>query len=145
MREGQKVSAHSSGFIVMNLAVVQLHVAAHDIDSSALSSKEGNITERSSNGVMEEGSGKVHRASKYLALHKRETYIGNVSETSSNGVMDEGSGKIQEASAHGVSFIVMDVAIVESHVAAADEETPALQNKEGSRKGQGKVIQWGDG
>ena len=52
--------------------------------------------------------------------------------------MDEGSGKIQEASAHGVvSFIVMDVAIVESHVGAVDLKTPALQNKgrDMSRKG----------
>ena len=57
--------------------------------------------------------------------------------------MDEGSRKIQEASAHGFSFIVMDVAIVESHVAAGDAKTPALQNKEG--KGHGKVIQRGDG
>ena len=57
--------------------------------------------------------------------------------------MDEGLGKIQEASAHGESFIVMDVAIVESHVAAAHVKTPALQNKEG--KGHGKVIQRGDG
>ena len=56
--------------------------------------------------------------------------------------MDEGSGKIQEASAHAGSFIVMDVAIVESHVAAMDV-TPALQKKEG--KGHGKVIQRGDG
>ena len=68
---------------------------------------------------------------------------GEVREFSSNGVMDEGSGKIQEASAHVVSCIVMDVAIVESHVAAADEKTPALQNEEG--KGHGKFIQRGDG
>ena len=52
-------------------------------------------------------------------------------EMASNGVMDEGSGKIQEASAHVVgSFIVMDVAIVESHVAAMDVQPPALPNKE---------------
>ena len=57
--------------------------------------------------------------------------------------MDEGPGKIQEASAHGGSLIVMDVAIVESHVAAADVKTPALPNKEG--KGHGNVIQRGDG
>ena len=73
--------------------------------------------------------------------HKKQA--GHVSERSSNGVMDEGSGKIQEANAHGGSFIVMDVAIVESHVAIADVKTPALQNKEG--KGHGKVIQRGDG
>ena len=60
----------------------------------------GKVRETSSNGVMEEGSGKVHRASTYLALHKRETYIGNVSETSSNGVMDERSGKVHKASTH---------------------------------------------
>ena len=64
-------------------------------------------------------------------------------ERSSNGVMDEGSGKIQEASAHDFSFIVMDVAIVESHVAAKDVQPPALPNKAG--KGHGKVIQRGDG
>ena len=64
-------------------------------------------------------------------------------ERSSNGVMDEGPGKIQEASAHVVSFIVMDVAIVESHVAAADVKSSALQNEE--VKGHGKVIQRGDG
>ena len=63
--------------------------------------------------------------------------------TSSNGVMEEGSGKVQETSAHVVSFIIMDVAIVESHVAAVDVKTPALQNEEG--KGHGKVIQRGDG
>ena len=57
--------------------------------------------------------------------------------------MDEGSRKIQDASAHAVSFIVMDVAIIERHVAAADVKTPALQNKEG--KGHGKVVQRGDG
>ena len=56
--------------------------------------------------------------------------------------MDEGPGKIQEASAHGASFIVMDIAVDESHVAATDVKTPALQNKEG--KGHGKVIQRGD-
>ena len=49
--------------------------------------------------------------------------------------MDEGSRKIQEASAHAVSLIVMDVAIVESHVAVADVNTPALQNKEGKGHG----------
>ena len=67
--------------------------------------------------------------------------IGKVREMSSNGVMDEGPGKIQEASAHVVSFIVMDIAVVESHVAAVDVKTPALQNKEG--QGHGKVIQRG--
>ena len=73
MREGQKVSAHASGFIVMNLAVVQLHVAAPDSDSSALSNMEGNVTERSSNGVMEEYSGHVQKAITHGALHERET------------------------------------------------------------------------
>ena len=41
------------------------------------------------------------------------------------------------------SEIVVDVAIVESHIAAGDLKTPALQNKEG--KGHRKVIQRGDG
>ena len=57
--------------------------------------------------------------------------------------MDEISGKVQKASAHGSSLIVVDVAIVESHVAVADVKAPGLQNKE--RKGHGKVIQRGDG
>ena len=64
-------------------------------------------------------------------------------ETASNGVMDEGSGNNQEASAHVASFIVMHVAIVESHVAADDVKTPALPYKEGN--GHGKVVQRGDG
>ena len=55
----------------------------------------------------------------------------NVRVTSSNGVMDEGSGKIQEASAHEASFIVMDVAIVESHVASIDVQPPALTKRKG--------------
>ena len=105
--EVHKASAHV-GFVMVDIAAVQLHVAAIDSDSSALPIRNGQVTERSSNGVM-----------------------------------DEGSGKIQEASAHVGSFIVMDVAIVESHVAANDAKTPALQNKEG--KGHGKVIQRGDG
>ena len=59
--------------------------------------------------------------------------------------MEEGSGKVQNASAHATGLIVVDVAIVESHVGVgvADIETPALQNKEG--KGHGNVIQRGDG
>ena len=59
--------------------------------------------------------------------------------------MDEGSRKVQKASAHFASFVVMDVAVVESHVAAAagDVKTRALQKKEGN--GHGKVIQRGDG
>ena len=105
----------------------------------------GNVSEAASNGVMEEGSGKVHRASTYLQLRTRETYIGNVSETSSNGVMNEGSGKIQKASAHMSSFIVMDLAVVEIHhcAAALNVKASALPNKE--RNSHGKVIQRGDG
>ena len=59
--------------------------------------------------------------------------------------MDEGPGKIQEASAHVVSFIVMDVAIVESHhcAAAPNVNASALTNKEG--KCHGTFIQRGDG
>ena len=109
-RKVQKVSTHESSFIVMYLAVVEIHrsAAALNVKASALPNKE------------------------------------SVRVTSSNRVMDEGSGKIQEAGAHVVSFIiVMDIAIVESHVAAADVKTPALQSKEG--KGHGKVIQRGDG
>ena len=49
-------------------------------------------------------------------------------EMASNGVMEEYSGKVQKVSAHAASsFIVMDLAIVESHVAARDAKTPALQ------------------
>ena len=66
-----------------------------------------------------------------------------VTERSSNGVMEEGSGKVWKASAHPASVVVVDVAMVESHIAAVDVKTPALQNKEG--KGHGKVIQRGDG
>ena len=57
--------------------------------------------------------------------------------------MEEGSGKVWKASAHLASVVVVDVAMVESHIAAADVKTPALQNKEG--KGHGKVIQRGVG
>ena len=57
--------------------------------------------------------------------------------------MDEGAGNVQRASTHAPSLIVMDLAIVESHVTATDPEASALPNKEG--KGHGKVIQWGDG
>ena len=58
--------------------------------------------------------------------------------------MDEDAGKVHKASTHGSSsLIVLDVATVESHVAAVNGKTPALQNKE--RKGHGKVIQRGDG
>ena len=54
--------------------------------------------------------------------------IGKVRETSSNGVMEEDSGKVQKLSAHAaISFIVMDLAIVESQVAAIGGKTPALQ------------------
>ena len=45
--------------------------------------------------------------------------------------MDEGSGKVQKASAHAGSLIVVDVAVVESHIAALDVQPPALPNKEG--------------
>ena len=57
--------------------------------------------------------------------------------------MEEGSGKVQKAGTHAGSLIVVDVAIVESHVAAGDVKIPALQNKEG--KGHGNVFQRGDG
>ena len=61
--------------------------------------------------------------------------------------MEEGAGKAWKASAHPASDVVygvvVDVAMVESHIAAVDVKTPALQNKEG--KGHGKVIQRGDG
>ena len=94
----------------MNLAVVQLHVAVPDSESSALSNKEGNFTERSSNGVMEEGSGKVCKAS-----------------------------------THPASVVVVDVAIVESHVAALDEQPPTLPKNKERRKMSGNFNQRGDG
>ena len=57
-----------------------------------------------------------------------KTRNGTVTERSSNGVMEEYSGKVQKVSAHGASnFIVTDLAIVESHVAARDGKTRALQ------------------
>ena len=56
--------------------------------------------------------------------------------------MEEGSSKVWKASAHQ-SVVVVDVAMIESHIAAVDGKTPALQNKEG--KGHGKIIQRGDG
>ena len=64
-------------------------------------------------------------------------------KSSSNGVMEEGSGKVQKAKTHKASVIVVDVAILQSHVAAIDAQPPALPNKEGN--GHGKVIQRGDG
>ena len=85
--------------------------------------------------------GQLRRRSLTGCAHKKQA--GHVSERSSNGVMEEVSGKVQKAGAHVGSFIVMDVAIVESHVAAGDVKTPALQNKEG--KGHGNVIQRDDG
>ena len=69
--------------------------------------------------------------------------IGKVRERSSNGVMDEGSGKIQEASAHVVSSIMVNGAVVEGHITAVDAEASTLPNEEGTR--QGKFIQRGDG
>ena len=68
---------------------------------------------------------------------------GRVTESSSNGVMDEGSGKVQKAGTHVNSSIVMDLATVQLHVAATDQDSSALPNKEGT--GHGKVIQRGDG
>ena len=56
--------------------------------------------------------------------------------------MEEGSSKVWKASAHP-SVVVVDVAMIESHIAAVDGKTPTLQNKEG--KGHGKIIQRGDG
>ena len=103
----QKVSTHVYSLIVVDVAIVESHVAAADVKTPALQRK------------------------------------GRVTERSSNGVMDECSGKVQKASTHAKSFIVVDVAIVESHVAAIDEDPPALPKKEG--KCQGIFIQRGDG
>ena len=101
--------------------------------------------ERSSNGVMEEGSGKTQKASTY-ALRTRESNRA-CKETVSNGVMDECSGKVPEkAGTHVVSSIVMYLAVVEIHhcAAAVNPKASALPNKEG-RGMSGKFIQWGDG
>ena len=57
--------------------------------------------------------------------------------------MDECAGKVQKAGAHHSGFIVVDVAIIESHVTANDAEASALPNKQGN--GHGNVIQRGDG
>ena len=64
-------------------------------------------------------------------------------EMASNGVMDECSGKVQKVGTHRSSLIVMDVAVVEIHVAGHDQDSSALSNKEG--KYHKKVIQRGDG
>ena len=61
----QKVNAHPTSFIMVNGAVVEGHIAALDAEASTLPNK-GHITERSSNGVMEEGSGKLQKASTYI-------------------------------------------------------------------------------
>ena len=98
----------------------------------------GKVREKSSNGVMEEGLGKVPEGGHSRPSAARTRYaIEKVREVSSNGVMEEYSGKVQKVSAHVDSiFIVMDLAIVESHVAVRDVKTPALQKyiRERSRK-----------
>ena len=137
----------------------------------------GKVREVSSNGAMDEGSGKAQKASTHVVLRKRDTRskrsgkghptgdgrrfrkssegehsrrpaqtrykIEKVMERSSNGVMDEGPGRVQKASAHPISFIVMYLAVVESHIAVIDVQPPALPNKEGTCHGKG--IQRGDG
>ena len=110
--------------------------------------------ERSSKGVMDEGPGKLQKASTHPALHKRETYIGNVSETSSNGVMEEGSSKVPKASTHPLrtheqtgrvrersSNGVMEEGIGKVQKASAYP----LCAQEASRTCQRKCIQRGDG
>ena len=54
----QEASAHVGSFIMVNGAVVEGHITAIDAEASALPRK-GHVRERSSNGVMEEGSGKA--------------------------------------------------------------------------------------
>ena len=54
----QNASAHIKSLIVMYIAVVESHVGASDCQPPALQRK-GTVTERSSNGVMEESTGKV--------------------------------------------------------------------------------------
>ena len=51
--------------------------------------------------------------------------------TSSNGVMDECSGKVQKVGTHRNSLIMMDLAVVESHLSAVvNIKASALPNKE---------------
>ena len=64
-----------------------------------------------------------------------------VSEGASNGVMDESSQMVQKAGAHPRGVIVVDVAVIESHVTTTDAEASALPDKDGH----GNVIQRGDG
>ena len=77
-----------------------------------------------------------------LRTHKNQT--GHVRETSSNEVMDERSGKVQNASTNVLSFIVMNLAVVEIHHCAAviNNKASALPKKEG--KCHGTFIQQGD-
>ena len=65
-------------------------------------------------------------------IRQSENRTGYVRVTASNGVMEEGSGKVQKASAHEASMIVVDVAIVESHVAAIDADSAPLQEHTGT-------------
>ena len=106
----------------------------------------GKVRESSSNGVMDEDSGKVQKTSTHEWLHTRDT-IEIHNRKGQGKVIQRGDGRrfwnVHRASAHDPSSIVMDVAIVESHIAAVDVKTPALQNKQG--KGHRKVIQRGDG
>ena len=48
---------------MVDVAIVESHVAAADVKTTALQNKEGNGREKLSNGVMEEGSGTVQKAS----------------------------------------------------------------------------------
>ena len=50
--------------------------------------------------------------------------------------MDECSGKVQNAGTYVASLIVMDLAVVEIHVAAGDEQPPGLPNKKRKMSGQ---------
>ena len=100
------------------------------------------VREKSSNGVMDEGSGKVQEASAHMHLHKRDTRLeraGKVIQRGDEGRFREG----QEVSAHANSFIVMNLAVVQLQLAAPDINSSALSNKEG--KCHEKGIQRGDG
>ena len=44
-----------------------------------------------------------------------------------NGAMEESSWKVQKASTHVICLIVMDVAVVEGHIATINFDTTSLQ------------------
>ena len=93
----------------------------------------GQVREVSSNGVMDEDSGKVQKASTHELLHTRDTIEIHIRKGQGK-VIQRGDGRrFRESSegTHASSRIVMYLAAVESHIAALDQQPPALPNKEG--------------